>query len=261
MRAYLKAYAGALAVMIPLVSMPCAAPAAVGVTWNGVTLGVPVSTLRATLGDPLRVVASDDAATRIGRYWIPGSDATFFLLIEKRGYVVGFRAFSEEAVKGLVANVPPDPGGVHLGDTMQSVKTSNPELHATTGVDGAEALIGHLADRSAGMSYDFEDGLVRGFQWGAADAVAADAAPLTDPAGDSIATAVLDTQKNERDGVRWEYLYVGYHPCDGQTMWKLSQQALTREGGRSYDRLHVVCPTTKAERDFYFDITGYLGKS
>ena len=71
---------------------------------------------------------------------------------------------------------------------------------------------------------------------------------------------MVDLQQNETDGVAWEYLYLSYNPCDADTQWKLQNQSLIRVNERAYDRLHVICPTTKAERDFYFDITSYFGK-
>jgi hypothetical protein len=42
--------------------------------------------------------------------------------------------------------------------------------------------------------------------------------------------------------------------------WKLQSQSLLSQNGRAFDKLHAVCPPTKAERDFYFDITNYFGK-
>ena len=80
------------------------------------------------------------------------------------------------------------------------------------------------------------------------------------PDGDSPATAIVDPQTNESDGVKWEYAYLRSHPCDGDTGWKLQQQSLIQVNNRVYDRLHVVCPTSKVERDFYFDITAYFGR-
>jgi hypothetical protein len=53
---------------------------------------------------------------------------------------------------------------------------------------------------------------------------------------------------------------LGYHPCDGDARWKLEKQALMHDNGHVYDELRVVCPSTKAERRFYFDIGSYFGK-
>jgi hypothetical protein len=72
----------------------------------------------------------------------------------------------------------------------------------------------------------------------------------------------VDLQQNESDGVAWEYRFLAFHPCADADhgRWQLKNQALLHANGRAYDRLHVVCPPTKAERDFYFDISSYFGK-
>ena len=112
----------------------------------------------------------------------------------------------------------------------------------------------------AGVVYEFQGGRVRSFQWGILDPGLPELPALADPAGDSIATAVLDLQKTESQGTIWETLYLGYHRCDGPTPWTLTLQSTVRENGHVYDRLHATCPSTKSERDFYFDITSYYGK-
>jgi len=66
--------------------------------------------------------------------------------------------------------------------------------------------------------------------------------------------------RNETDDVAWEYRYLAFHPCDKDTRWRLIHQSVVKQGEHAYDRLHVVCPTTKAERDFYFDNIAYFGK-
>lgn len=231
------------------------------VTWNGVTLGEPVSALRPILGDPLRVVPSSDGTMRAGRYWIAGSDATFVIVLESRGVVEAFHAFVTEMTPGGFSNVPADPSGVRLGDTLESVKTVHPGFHSETTDDGAPQLDGRIGEFGPAVTYGFKDGSVRSFQWTLPVAGGTPAQPLlTVPAGDSPATAILDMQKNERSGVDWEYMYLAFTSCDGKTHWKTQQQSLINSGGHAYDRLHVICPTTKAERDFYFNIDAYFGK-
>jgi hypothetical protein len=231
------------------------------ITWNKVALGAPVSTLRPLAGDPLRVLTSNDGSTHIGRYWVAGSDSTFFLVLEKRGYVEGFDVFTTETAAKGFENVPPDPSGAHLGDTFESVKALHPDFHLETADDGAQQLVGRVANPVAGVVYEFQDGHLRSFQWGVHIDDALLAVPvLGSPAGDAPASAILDVQKSEAEGVRWEYLYLSFHPCDGDTRWRLQQQVLSRENGHVYDRLHVICPSTKTERNFYFDIGSYFGK-
>jgi hypothetical protein len=233
---------------------------AAAISWNNVTLGAPVSSLRPLVGDPLRVVVSPDGATRIGRYWLPGLSSTVFLVIEKRGYIQGFSATTKDVSAGGFESVPPDPSGVRLGDALEAVKQLHPEFHGEAADDGSPQLVGGVANPAAGVVYEFQDGRVRSFQWGILDPGLQELPALADPPGDSTATAVLVLQKTESQGTNWETLYLGYHRCDDRTRWNLVQQSTVRENGRVYDRLHVSCPSTKTERDFYFDITGYFGK-
>jgi hypothetical protein len=230
------------------------------ITWNDVTLGAPISNLRPLAGDPLRVVTAPDGATRIGRYWLPGLSSTVFLVVEKRGYIQAFSATTKDVSAGGYESVPADPSGVRLGDSMESVKKLHPDFHAEAAEDGSPQLVGDVAGPSAGVVYEFQGGRVRSFQWGILDVTLAELPALADPAGDSTASAVLDLQKTESQGVNWETLYLGYHRCDGRTRWDLVRQSVVRENGRIYDRLNVRCPSTKQTRDFYFDITSYYGK-
>src|ERR1700729_1365947 len=96
------------------------------ISWNNVTLGAPISSLRPLAGDPLRVVVSPDGATRIGRYWLPGLSSTVFLVLEKRGYIQGFSGTTKDVSAGGFESVPPDPSGVRLGDSLDSVKNLHP---------------------------------------------------------------------------------------------------------------------------------------
>ncbi len=238
-----------------------ATPAAL-VAWFGIPLGAPAASLRASLGDPLRVVqvTGDNGPEYVARYWVPGSKTTFALVIEARGYVVGFQGFTQTAPTAVVQNVPPDPKGIRLGDTLDRVKASQPALISKTDSDGSPLLVGRTG-ATTGAAYSFENDRVLSFEWigEVPKTLPAQASPQA-PNGDGIAAAILDVQQNETDGVAWEYLYLAYHPCVNDTPWRLRQQSLLRDGSRAYDRLHVFCPPTKAERDFYFDITSYFGK-
>jgi hypothetical protein len=250
-----------LAAFAALTTPRSATAADAAITWNNVTLGAPASTLRPLVGDPLRVVAATDGTARIARYWLPGLSPTAFLVIERRGYIEAFSATTKDVSAGGFEAVPPDPSGVHLGDTLASVKALHPDFHAETDEDGVPELVGNVSNPTAGIVYDFKNERVRNFQWGIlVDKALPELPPIAGPAGDSVDSAILDLQKTESTGVNWEYLYLGFHRCDNGTPWTLQKQSLFHSGGRAYDRLHVVCPATKAERDFYFDISSYFGK-
>jgi hypothetical protein len=228
------------------------------ITWHNVTLGAPASTLRAKLGDPLRIVPIKD--DRVARYWLPGADSTYLLIIEHNGYVVDFEAFTNTEPSGILDNVPPDPSGAHLGDTLENVKSRHPDFHQDVDEDGLPVLIGRIST-TVGAEYAFKNGRLVSFFWRMPPTASQPAQPpLSLPAGDSVASAILNLQQNETDGVAWEYRYLAFHPCADSARWQLKNQSLMQNGGRAYDRLHVVCPTTKAELDFYFDITSFYGK-
>ncbi len=226
--------------------------------WHGVALGAPASTLRPLLGDPLRIVPTN--AGRIARYWLPGANSTYLLVVEEGGYVSSFEAFSDVAPTAVLDNVAPDPSGVRLGDTLEAVKSVHPDYQSAIDQDDRPLLVARISPTTH-AGYTFDDGRLRSFQWVTSAHPAQPALPpLSAPAGDSLFAAILDKQANETDGLAWEYRYLAFHPCSGDARWQLKNQSLMREAGRAYDRLHVVCPATNAERDFYFDITSFFGK-
>lgn len=228
--------------------------------WNGIALGAPVAPLRATLGDPLRIVSAPDGSERVGRYWLGGTKA-LYLIGEQQGYVTMFSAFTGKAPDAVLQDVPADPSGARLGDTIGDVEKLHPGFAARTNEDGVPELAGRTDDGRCGVVYSFANGRLRQFLW--TTKLPDGTAPLPAlslPDGTSPATAILDAQKTETTGVRWEYVFISYHPCDGQTEWKLKQQGVRRHEAHVYDVLHVVCPATNAKRDFFFDITPYFGK-
>jgi hypothetical protein len=230
-------------------------------TWYGITLGEPASNLRPTLGDPLRVISFNGGTRHVARYWLTGSKSTYVLVVEERGYVVSFDAFTDAAPTAVFENVPPDPFGVRLGETLASVRTKHPQFRGDTDEGGEPFLIGQIS-QTIGAEYSFEGGRVRRFQWAAADSGDKPAlAALTAASGDALASAILDVQRSEADGVAWEYRYLAFHPCTQTASWHLASQSLIHDGGRVYDDLHVVCPSTSVRREFYFDITSYFGRT
>jgi hypothetical protein len=229
-------------------------------TWGAITLGSPAATLRPMLGDPLRILLYNDGKSRVARYWLPGSDSTYVIVIEERGYIIGYDIFVDAAPTGTVATVAPDPLGVRLGDTLASVKSQHAQLSAHVDDNGAPILVGRISP-SIAVVYSLQDDRVQSIHWlTSISPEKPDLTPLTADSGDAISSAIVDAQRTERDGVAWEYRYLAYHPCTESVRWQLQSQALLRQNGRAYDRLHVVCPATEAQRDFFFDISSYFGK-
>jgi hypothetical protein len=230
------------------------------ISWHGITLGEPAGNLRASLGDPVRVLAFDNGNRRVARYWLAGSNTTYVIVVEERGYVVSFDAFTGSAPSGVIQSVPADPFGVRLGETLQQVRTEHPKFRGDTDEGGNPFLVAS-ASSTVGVEYSFEDKRVRRFQWAAQ--VPKDKpvlAPLTSPSGEAVGSAILDLQQNETDGVAWEYRYLAFHPCAESANWQVVRQSLLHDAGKAYDDLHVICSPTKNERDFFFDVTSYYGK-
>ena len=242
---------------------PAALAMELPVTWGYVSLGFPATSLRLQIGDPLRVLTFKDGTRRVARYWIPGGNSTYYLVTEERGYIAGLDIFTNSAPTEVLQNVAPDPSGIRLGDTLDRVKAKHADFTVRSGENGEPLIFGKISDRTV-AAYSFENGRVFRMNWvnTALRSDLPELVPLKDPPGDSFASAIADVQQNEADGISWEYRYLAFHPCaDGDDgRWKLQNQSLLHANGRAYDRLHVVCPATKAERDFYFDISSYFGK-
>jgi hypothetical protein len=254
------------------ISVPTTASAADGsMAWLGVTMGEPVSSLRQRLGDPLHVrrypdllIAAGlkpaaDAPQRKMDFWIGG---TFALIVsERHGYVVGIELYAAETPTEPVTSLPADPRGALLGQSIAELTQHLNDKPAT--LNGVSSLDATDASTGLHVRYAFDKGYLNSIRWfrtPAQDMATTDLPELTEPRADGFASAVLDGQTNEASGVRFEYMFVNAHPCDGRTRWKVAQQALVSHDQRKYDVLHVVCPTTQAERNFYFDITRYFGK-
>jgi hypothetical protein len=232
----------ALALAVALATAGPTSDSSQAISWNGVTLGMRVSQLRAMLGDPVEITPSSDE--RLARYWIPGSDSTFFFIVEQRGYVAAFHAFTEATPSSSITTVPADPSGVRLGDTMQSIEQLHPGFQTGAGDNGDQTLIGPGPTPHSGIGYDFDGGRLHSFDWVIRlPQQLPILPPISEPDGTSIANAIMDVQSNEMDGVHWEYIFIEFQACDGNTSWRPSgTQALLDENGKTYDRDHAICP-------------------
>jgi hypothetical protein len=245
----------ALAVSI-LGITPSPAPAMTpNVTWNNITLGAPSAQLRTVWGDPLAV--TNDGGVALARYWLPGTQASYVFVLDRGGQIVGFATFREP--DGEAENIPPDPSNVKVRDTFESAKAKHPEFELKQDDSGSQTLEGSVDH--VRVSYRIVADRVTAISWIRLSGLSSQAVPgIGNPAGDSFDDAILDVQANEMNGTAWEYRYLAFHPCADNSRWKLAKQSLAQKAGKSYDILHVVCPATNAQRDFYFDITPYFGK-
>jgi hypothetical protein len=253
---------------------PSPAPAQGAPAWLGLTFDTPATALRKTLGDPLRVLRFPDvlAATgrpvpatstveRRARYPLSLYSPVFLIVTERHGLVVGIEAEGEGTLDGVFPGVDPDPSGVALGAPEDDVVRAHPKAQKVTGDAGTQYF--DPAGRRYVASYTIVAGRVRAIAWFTVPSTdpAVDGPPLAEPAGDSLATAILDGQRTEMNGVRWQRLYFQFHPCAGTTPWTRTSVALRREGASSYDVVHAGCAATGKQRDFYFDITPFFGKT
>jgi hypothetical protein len=198
-------------------------------------LGSPASQLRTSLGDPLRIVTFDNGNRRIARYWIPPLTSTYVLVIEERGYIIGFNVLTNEVPTDLLKTTPPDRSGVRLGETIAAVKAQHPEFRPGTDEDGNAYLMGKPVPDSVAV-YTFQSGRLSAFQWGTKPPEGPQLQAIAEPAGRSPAEAILDLQKNESDGVAWEYLYLAFHRCADNQHWSMKSQSLLSVKGHPYDK-------------------------
>ncbi len=87
--------------------------------------------------------------------------------------------------------------------------------------------------------------------------------PGTEPilhGGSSFADAIVLKSSLQSLGVRAESAYLSAHPCGTNGYWRKARQAMVTRDDIAYDVLSAVCTRGLSRRNFYFDITGYLGK-
>lgn len=238
--------------------------------WLGATFERPAAELRTVLGDPVLVTRLPDASPspppgarseRKARYILSLREPLFLIVSERHGVVVGIEAFSNRPLSAESQTVAPDPSGVRLGATEAVVRAAHPEARPVTDSFGDTQLAVPVSPRYI-AAYRMQTGRVTAITWFARPESdpAADGPPLSEPAGDSPATAVLDVQKTEDDGILWEFVWEAYHRCDGRNPWQKKSVATSHENGRVYDAVTLQCPSSGATRTVYFDITSFFGK-
>jgi hypothetical protein len=79
-------------------------------------------------------------------------------------------------------------------------------------------------------------------------------APSSSGLGSSFATAIRAPAATERDGIRWERIYLAHH-----YRGRLVGQRLANHDGRAYDIMTIATPDGR-QQDVYFDISAYFGR-
>jgi hypothetical protein len=245
-----------------------ATPAPVLPSFAGVTLGQTAQQLVAERGDPLG--DREQSGETVYLYLTPAGNLEQFMHV-KAGRVIAV---------AVSATPPQDPSqtppattalpsalGVTLGDPATAVAAIRKDRFVRTDQtpDGPSSIYsdnhglfyaflivnGKVAQITAQMSNNWVAFL------GPSNAKPA----LHD--GASFADAIVIKAANEEAGVRAEYAYLALHACDasGAGKWIAPQQSLVTNGGKNYDKVAARCSVNNSSRDFYFDVSSFLGKT
>ena len=233
------------------VPAPAASPVASD-AWLGLVLGESSRDVRASLGKPVEIVPT--SAGELWRYDYDGRNVGLELLFDQ-GELVNIAARVKPAKRSSLA----DPLGGALGMSASALATARGTPIATY-------------DSGASVAYGSADG-VRWFYTFDAGVVSAieeskPLPPTPQPAqviadsthdGSSLGKALVVTATDDADATNAEYVYIRGLECGTSGSWQVTTQRLIEQAGKYYDQLHAVCSDTKAERDFYFDITAGYG--
>jgi hypothetical protein len=241
--------------------------------WLGITLDGAAAQLRAALGDPVRITRLPEALAGSGiqatpdmqperkaRYVLSFTKPLFLIVSERHGAVVGIEVLSDQPLAAELVEIAPDPSGIVLGATDDAVLKAHPDAHRMQDEYGARLFA--VLGRRYIAAYGLAGGRVRSITWFARAGTdpPVEGPALSEPAGDSPATAILDLAKTETDGILWERIWSDSHPCDGTNRWVKGTVATSHANGRVYDAIRYTCPSTGATRTVYFDITAFFGK-
>jgi hypothetical protein len=233
-------------------AVPSPSPAAAA-AWLGLSLGESSRDVRAALGKPVEIVS-----TSAGDLWRYDYDS----------HNVGLEVlFDQDQLVNIAARVKPskrsslaDPLGGALGMSASALATVRGTPIAS--YDGG-ASVAYGAPDGVRWFYTFDSGVVSAIEESTPlpptpppAQVVADAAHD----GSSIVKALVVAATDDAAATNAEYVYLQGLACGTSAHWQVTTQRLIEQGGRYYDQLHAVCSETKAERDFYFDVTASYGK-
>ena len=235
----------------PASPAPGASPGASG-AWLGLVLGEPSRDVRASLGKPVEIVST--SAGDLWRYDYDNRNVGLELL------------FDQDQLVNIAARVKPskqsslaDPLGGALGMSATALTTARGTPIAT--YDSGTSVAYGSAD-GVRWFYTFDAGFVSAIE------ESKPLPPTPPPAqviadsmhdGSSIGKALIVTATDDADATNAEYVYIRGLECGTSGSWQVTTQRLIEQAGKYYDQLHAVCSDTKAERDFYFDVTAGYG--
>jgi hypothetical protein len=247
-------------VLAALALLPCAAaaqsasPPPAG-TFEGISIGEPIANLKATLGDPIRVLSI--GGTVIWRYLAHGAGLYLDVVVKDN------LAQSITVVSRFDGVRYADPKGMSFGMTPDQVraKLGRPARESTNSDDGSLDLW-YFAGQY-GWIYEFHDHKLDFIQIIASPALLGTFAPgpaVAPDDGSSFDRAIWIRPSNLVADTEWIGVFLAKNPCGKSGHWVEDSQKLAPDSANkdplAYAIVHATCTDGKAERDFYFDTRG-----
>ena len=227
--------------------VPTPTPVPAPVAWLGATLGETSADLRSQLGKPREILG-----TNVGDLWRYDAD---------NGNVTLEVVVSSDKVESITARVKPgkqsalaDPLGGALGMSVAALEGARGAPGATYDSGGELAY-----QDAAGLrwNYGIDSGVVFSISIWAPTPVPVQAQVVSDAShdGTTLAKAFIVKATSQSDATNAELSFMHTLACGDGGDWQVIDQELVTAGGGFFDLYHVVCTTTKAGRDIYFDVS------
>jgi len=231
--------------------VPTASPQVIA-SWLGVSLGETPKDVRSQLGKPREIVPSS-----VGDLWhydVDNGNVTLELVIAQ-GQVLNIGARIKDGKQSTLA----DPMGGAMGMSAQALQSARGVPLATYD-DGASIAYGEAA--GVRWFYSLDGGAVTGIEVSKPLPPAAPAQILVDAShdGSRVDRAMIVKATTQEEATNAELAYLHGLQCDSGGSWQVSGQELVPAGGKFFDLYHTTCTTSKAVRDYYFDVTSSYGK-
>lgn len=230
---------------------PTASPPVVA-SWLGVTLGESPKDVRSALGKTREIVPS--SVGDLWRYDVDNGNVTLELVVVQ-DQVVSIGARVKDGKQSTLA----DPSGGALGMSAQALQSARGTPLAT--YDGGASI---AYGEAAGVRwfYSLDNGSVSGIELSKPLPPPVPAQVIADAShdGSRVDRAMIVKASKQTDSTNAELEYLHTLQCDSGGSWQVSGQELIPAGGRFFDLFHVTCSTSKAVRDYYFDVTSSFGK-
>jgi hypothetical protein len=230
---------------------PTASPTMIE-SWLGVTLGEAPKDVRSQLGKPREIVPS--SVGDLWRYDVDNGNVTLELVVAQN-QVLNIGARVKDGKQSALA----DPMGGALGMSAQALQTARGTPLATYD-DGASIAYGEAT--GVRWFYSLDNGAVSGIEVSKPLPPALPAQVVVDAShdGSRVDRAMIVKASTQTDATNAELAYLHGLQCGSGGTWEVTGQELVPAGGKFFDLFHVACTTTKAVRDYYFDVTSSYGK-